>query len=84
MTRPDSDSDPGSNDTTADATITVDDTPADDARRAPGYDPPYPRRERFDTRLDIYEDDHGEVGVIDDPSRRGAWLLSTRFVEIER
>jgi hypothetical protein len=78
MTRPDPDSppDPDPDACTADATAGT--------RCDPDYDPPYPCRERFDARIAVYEDDRGRVAVIDDPTERDAWLLSTRFTAIER
>ncbi|SEO45117.1 hypothetical protein SAMN04487948_102479 [Halogranum amylolyticum] len=36
------------------------------------------------TRLTEYEDRYGTVVLLEDPTRAGAWLLSTYSVPVER
>lgn len=49
------------------------------------YETPYPNRDRFDAQFSEYSDDDGNtVALIDDPERRGAWLLSTQSVSVDR
>lgn len=47
------------------------------------YPNPHPPADE-PTKLTEYEDEHGTVALLEDPTRPNAWLLSTHFVPVER